>query len=173
MRRTLVCLAGLLTVGIIAAWPRATDPATAPPGPPAPINPAPLTAAAPDPEVLLACAPGAAHPAPAAVNAVPELARPLDPTAAILLPRRDKPIESWRALNYFCRADFNRDDAVDDQDTRDFLDAWASREGPYAPFLDVNHDGWLNADDVDAFFDAYSANDCDPAAIAEYRLLIC
>ena len=25
----------------------------------------------------------------------------------------------------------------------------------------------------DAFFDAYSANDCDPAAIAEYRLLIC
>ncbi len=92
---------------------------------------------------------------------------------SVVLPTRAAPLERWRALNYFCRADFNRDDVIDERDLGEFLDAWSARAGPFAEFLDINRDGWLDSRDADAFFEAFVADDCDPGAIAEYRATVC
>lgn len=90
----------------------------------------------------------------------------------VALPSRAEPIERWRAQRYFCPADFNRDDVIDDTDTAAFLDAFASRTGPFAEFLDVNRDGAIDAADLEAFVHA-TETPCDPVKTAENRLISC
>lgn len=96
----------------------------------------------------------------------------LPPNELITLPGRDAPIPRYRAQRYFCPGDFNRDDVIDDKDTSDYLEASATMSGPLAEFLDINHDGTVDASDLQALIDATSA-DCDPAQTAINRSIIC
>lgn len=75
-------------------------------------------------------------------------------------------------MRYFCCADFNRDDLIDDRDLADFLANWTVREGPLAPYLDINRDAWLTEDDVMLFFASFD-EDCNPDAQASTRLIVC
>ena len=90
----------------------------------------------------------------------------------VTIPGRDAPIERWKAQRYFCPGDFNRDDVIDEKDITDYLEASATMSGPLAEFLDINHDGVVDASDLQALVDATFA-DCDPSLTAQNRHLIC
>lgn len=110
-------------------------------------------------------------PAPAAPFEL-VLSDQLPPNELITLPGHDTPMPRYRAQKYFCPADFNRDDLIDDKDITDYLEASATMSGPLAEFLDINHDGLIDASDLQALIDATSA-DCDPAQTAINRSIIC
>lgn len=74
---------------------------------------------------------------------------------------------------YFCPADFNRDNVIDATDQTLFLEAWSDISHPLAGWADLNDDGTLDALDVDEFVRRTGTSDCDPAATAERRLLVC
>ncbi len=101
-----------------------------------------------------------------------------DPVLSALLPQNEnvtlqgRTVERWKARTYFCPGDFNRDDAIDQQDIEDFLEAFANRSGPLAEFLDINQDGAIDGDDLNALIQA-SFEDCDPEQAALNRNLIC
>lgn len=86
----------------------------------------------------------------------------LPPTAeeTLLIPGREEGI-GYSKLHTFCTADFNRDDVIDNADASDFVQEWASREGPLAPMLDIDRDGWLTDDDLSLFFESFDEQ-CDP-----------
>jgi|GEM_PF-6795931 len=91
----------------------------------------------------------------------PTLSAQLSQSEMLRLPNRTEPIERRSAALYFCPADFNRDDAIDESDTIDFLDAFSTRGGPFAEFLDINGDGRVDSLDIDAFLH-FKEQDCDP-----------
>ncbi|MEK6703940.1 MAG: hypothetical protein AABZ53_16910 [Planctomycetota bacterium] len=109
-------------------------------------------------------------PAPAPFELV--LTDKLPPNEYITLPGHDTPMPRYRAQKYFCAADFNRDDIIDDKDITDYLETSATMAGPLAEFLDINHDGSVDASDLQALVDASSTN-CDPAQTAVNRSIIC
>jgi hypothetical protein len=90
----------------------------------------------------------------------------------VTLPTRAAPIERWKAQRYFCLADFNRDDAIDEDDTRTFLEAFTTREGPFAEFLDLNREGVVDQSDMDVMLHAAEST-CDPAQVARNRDVSC
>lgn len=81
-------------------------------------------------------------------------------------------IEPWRR-NYYCTADFNKDDVIDRNDLVLFLQTYQSRSGPAADWLDFNHDGVINELDTIEFLNAFMRADCDPAERRTYRSVIC
>lgn len=102
----------------------------------------------------------------------PALSAKLNRYDFISLPTREEPIERWKADGYFCPGDFNRDDKVDRADTEEFMNAMATRTGPFAEFLDINHDGNVDGDDIDAFVKAMESS-CDPEQTAYNRRISC
>lgn len=81
-------------------------------------------------------------------------------------------IEPWRR-NYYCTADFNKDDVIDRSDLVLFLHTYQTRSGPAADWLDFNHDGVINELDTIEFLSAFLRGDCDPAERRTYRAVIC
>jgi hypothetical protein len=91
----------------------------------------------------------------------------LDPSLITDLPEslRDQP---WRAP-FYCPADFNKDDRVDDQDIELFFAVLAAQDGPMAPWLDMDGDAAVTGEDVAWFLSAVATGECDPAARARLR----
>lgn len=85
-------------------------------------------------------------------------------------------MERWRA-RYFCPADINRDDVVDSADLVAFTAGYVSPQSPPEhldpEFLDLNADGWIDADDLLRFIDAWTGDSCDPEERRTYRGVIC
>ncbi|MGH7133172.1 MAG: hypothetical protein ACREJO_14660 [Phycisphaerales bacterium] len=81
-------------------------------------------------------------------------------------------IEPWRR-NYYCVADFNKDDVIDRNDLILFLHTYQTRSGPAAEWLDFNHDGVINELDTIEFLNSFLRNDCDPAERAKMRWTAC
>lgn len=80
-------------------------------------------------------------------------------------------VPGWR-MRYFCPADFNRDDQIDEEDARAFVNEWMDRSGELAPYLDIDMDGLLTERDLDLFFSAFNGT-CDPSEQAHMRAIIC
>jgi hypothetical protein len=80
--------------------------------------------------------------------------------------------QPWRAA-FYCPADFNKDDRVDEEDARLFFAVYAERSGPMAGWLDLDGDGAVTGEDVAAFLAAYVEGDCDVSARARLREELC
>ncbi|MFT3685583.1 MAG: hypothetical protein QM783_11750 [Phycisphaerales bacterium] len=76
-------------------------------------------------------------------------------------------------LDSFCPADFDRDDEVTPADITAFMDIWTRGDDLTGYLADMNHDGVLDQQDVNEFFDAYFKNDCDPKELSDVRLYSC
>lgn len=139
----------------------------------APVNTAPDTTA-----TLLACS---ASPSPAQLPARPvppgrvysELSEFWAAQQPIFdaLPHLAK--DDIHKLEYFCPADFNKDDSVDEADALAFMQAWADQSSPLFGWCDMNKDGFVDESDAQEFMRRLRESDCDPAKCAEYRPIIC
>lgn len=76
-------------------------------------------------------------------------------------------------LEYFCPADFNKDDAVDEADTIAFMQAWSDQSSPLFGWCDLNKDGFVDESDAHEFMRRFRESDCDPLPLTEYRPIIC
>ncbi|MCE7973132.1 MAG: hypothetical protein DYG92_02230 [Leptolyngbya sp. PLA1] len=76
-------------------------------------------------------------------------------------------------LEYFCPADFNKDDSVDDADALAFMQAWADESSPLFGWCDLNKDGFVDESDAHEFMRRFRESDCDPLPLTEYRPIIC
>lgn len=150
----------------------------------------PLPSAAPAPFGSAAASTPTVSPAPAATllacSASPLPARPVPPSRIYAeldefwaaqqpildaLPHLAK--DDIHKLHYFCPADFNKDDAVDESDALAFMQAWADQSSPLFGWCDLNQDGFVDESDAHEFLRRFRESDCDPARFAEYRGEIC
>lgn len=76
-------------------------------------------------------------------------------------------------LDYFCPADFNKDDSVDEADALAFMQAWADQSSPLFGWCDMNKDGFVDESDAHEFMRRLRESDCDPLPLTEYRPIIC
>ncbi|GJQ31084.1 MAG: hypothetical protein HBSAPP03_29680 [Phycisphaerae bacterium] len=94
------------------------------------------------------------------------------PIDILSLPPGAVGIDPWR-LKYFCPADFNRDNVIDQGDVALYLAVFAAREGPMVDWLDLTGDGVIDDADLDSFMRQYQDGGCDPEQAAEYMFIIC
>ncbi len=76
-------------------------------------------------------------------------------------------------LDYYCPADFDRDNRVDQGDLAFFVDVWSRGDGLTGHLADLNGDSHLDQQDINAYFEAYFSNDCDPVQKQTLRSQIC
>lgn len=83
------------------------------------------------------------------------------------------PESDWHKLGYYCRADFDKNDRIGEEDLALFLAAWSDADHALASWTDVNGDGVLDSTDVYEFLEMYSSGECDTEARRALREIIC
>lgn len=177
-RRILACTCGMAAVGAVAFWP----------GLSAPSNPTPST---PDPLVTQRDASPALIPVGCSVTtqtpAAPTEPRrtpartPIDWTSPAFLREFDAIMAALphlarndiTKLDYFCPADFNKDDTVDASDVEAFMQAFHDPQSPLTAWTDINKDGLIDDADLQLFLDAYAQGACDTVERKSLRDIIC
>lgn len=151
-------------------------------GPAAEPHASPVTAASDTTATLLACSvasPSAPTPAQLPARPVPQ-ARVYSELSEFwaaqqpifdALPHLAK--DDIHKLDYFCPADFNKDDTVDEADALAFMQAWADQSSPLFSWCDMNKDGFVDESDAQEFMRRLRESDCDPLPLTEYRPIIC
>ncbi len=85
-------------------------------------------------------------------------------------------MEHWRA-KYFCPADVNRDDTIDERDVIAFTQAFSTPEsllgGIDPAFLDLDGNNVIDTDDLQRFLHDWLNAPCQPEVQAETRAVIC
>jgi hypothetical protein len=76
-------------------------------------------------------------------------------------------------LAYFCPADFNKDNQIDELDLQMFVQVWGDDASPLFNWCDLNADGVIDEADTAEFIRLYQSGDCDPRRARDYRLEIC
>lgn len=95
----------------------------------------------------------------------------LAPEIVALLPHLAN--ERPARLNYYCPADFNKDNVVDETDLVLFEQAWEDPAHPLHGWTDFDDSGVTDAFDFNEFLDAFARGDCDPQSRADYRQQVC
>jgi hypothetical protein len=84
-------------------------------------------------------------------------------------------MEKWdiHKLPYFCPADFNKDDRVDEQDLALFAQTWNDQDSPLFNWCDLNGDGFVDAADAVEFMHRFDHGRRDGEQLKEARSTIC
>lgn len=186
--RSAALVPGLAAVAVAAAIPgfvgrTATDP-VAPrdqsarpeeqpaPGPLAASARVPATPASLAPALLGAFPPpGARRPVrPLPLVTCEEFWRQVQPVFD-LLPHMSK--DDIHKLDYFCPADFNKDDQVDPHDLLLFARTWNDPESPLFNWCDLNADGFVDPLDAVEFIRRFHEGRRDGGHMKELRSTIC
>jgi hypothetical protein len=115
----------------------------------------------------------------------PSARRPVKPAALVtceqfwievqpifdMLPHMEK--SDIHKLGYFCPADFNKDDRVDESDLLLFAQTWTDEASPLFNWCDVNADGFVDAADAVEFMSQFNDGPRDGERIKELRSMIC
>lgn len=112
---------------------------------------------------------------PAEFSALLAANPPADSAAAQSLPEVSAEalrMEPWRR-QYYCHADFNKDDAIDRADLLLYIHTLQTRTGPAAEWLDINNDGVIDQRDTIEFLNAFFRGDCNPQERRTLRSCIC
>lgn len=76
-------------------------------------------------------------------------------------------------LGYFCPADFNKDDRIDEQDFTLFAQTWADENSPLFNWCDMNKDGVVDESDAIEFLHEYREGSCNCEELRDLRSTIC
>ncbi len=87
------------------------------------------------------------------------------------LPHLDK--ADIHKLRYFCPADFNKDDQIDDQDLALFGTTWSDESSPLFNWCDLNADGIVDQTDAIEFLREFREGPRNCEELKEQRSIIC